>query len=93
MASKKGFDLKCGKTGLVRGRGEALVWTWNEPWLSNKNEPAEGGEHSEQTIGLLSEWWVKIDRVRKVFDNTYGFGLQTLPIMCPSVKAAECGTD
>lgn len=33
MASKNGFDFKCGKTGLVRiGRG-TLVGAW----LSNKN--------------------------------------------------------
>lgn len=33
------------------------------------------------------------DRVRKVFDHSYGFELRTLPITCPSAKAAECGTD
>lgn len=33
------------------------------------------------------------DRVRKVFDHTYGFELQILSITCLSVKAAECGTD
>lgn len=51
MTSKKGFDFKCGKRVSERqGRGISL--SLEQPWLSNKNEPAEGWEDSEQTIDM-----------------------------------------
>lgn len=58
MASKKRFDFRCGeRVSERRGRGISLSLEW--ALVKQENEAAEGWEDREQTIGLLSEWWVK----------------------------------